>query len=640
MLKKRRKYVLAIFGVLLPALLLSQSGEDTLSFELDRAVEINAQFQQRYQAEADYSHFQRDSLGAFEAIGLTADAVLAQVEGLYVRNYGGHGGVKTISVRGFATQQTQLTINGVPYRQGQSNIINFGNFQADAFHEIQLYRSGGNIAVNPLGGQINFAINPQKSGILMHIGIGSFGEEKAGIQSIFTNKKTSLQVGLHYTEATDDYPFELNGESGIRDFAQFQNLQYQLFVKQKLKPGMLLSYFATAYQAAQQVPGPVLTGRPVNQDGELAEDDLFHYVQWQYQPPAREDKFPIQWEATLSHHYNQLGYTISNQDQNYGLHDGLLSLKAEQVRLHHRLVATAQYEYARLQGNNLAIAFSPVAEVSRGQMNLALHHQWHLPLGENGRRLATGSILRFNHLQAYGLLPNASFQLNMRWKAGKESFLHLHYGHRIPSFNELYYFGYGNADLLPERVLSADIGSLWRFRLGIPFSVKVSTFFNQTRNKIISIPINPARWSTLSIGRAQAYGVEVAIEGKWMNWLNGFFNYTLQQAQDLTRAERPFLPYTPPELIKYGLGFSHQNWKLKLQGNYSSWRFALLQNGRGSYLPPYQVINASLGYLVHWKKLNLLMYGEIENLSDEKYVVIQSYPMPPRSFRLGLRMKY
>lgn len=640
MTKMRRKYVLVLCGVLLPCLLFSQSGEDTLSFRLQKAVEINAKFQQGYRTEADYSHFERDSLGAFEAIGLTADAVLAQAEGLYVRNYGGHGGVKTISVRGFATQQTQLTINGVPYRQGQSQVINFGNFPSDAFNEIQIYRSGGDISVNPLGGQVNFTINPQKSGVLMQVGVGSFGEETAGIQSVFVKNKTKLQVGLRYIEAADNYPFALNGESGIREFAHFQNLQYQLFFEQKLRPGMNLSYFATAYQADQEVPGPVLTGRPISQDGELDQNDLFHYLRWQYQRPWQEEKFPIQWEATLSHHYNQLNYTIGNQEQTYGLHDGMLSLKAEQVRLRHRFLATAQYEYAHLQGNNLAIDFSPVPQVNRGQMNMGLQHQWHIPIGDEGRRLATGSTLRFNHLQAYGLLPNASFQLNMRWKEGKETFLHLHYGHRIPSFNELYYFGYGNADLLPERVLSADIGHLLRFRLGIPFSIKFGTFLNQTKNKIISIPINPARWSTLSIGRAQAFGAEVAIEGKWKENLNGFFHYTLQQAQDLTRMERPYLPYTPTELINYGVGFSRHNWNVKVQGNYSSWRFALLQNGRGSYLPPYQVLNVSLGYLLKWHKLHALFYGEIENLTDEKYVVIQSYPMPPRSVRLGLRLKY
>lgn len=635
-----KKYGVSLIGFMLPFFVFAQSKEDTLSFRLRQAVEIHAKFQKNYRADADYTHFQRDSLGAYEAIGLTTDAVLAQAEGLYVRNYGGHGGVKTISVRGFATQQTQLTINGAPYRQGQSSVINFGNFPADAFSEMQLVRSGGDVSVNPLGGQVNFGINPQKSGITLQLGIGSFGEETAGIQSVLKKKKTTLLVGLNYIEAEDNFPFELNGERGIREHASFQNQQYQIFVEQKLKAGMALSYFMTAFQVEQQVPGPVLTGRPLNQDGDLEQNDLFHYLRWKYQQPYQEGKFPISWEATASHHYNRLIYQIVTQDQRYDLHDGMLSIKAEQVRLRHRFLATAQYEYSHLAGNNLAINFTPVPEVDRGQVNLGVQHQWHLPLGEDQRRLATGTTLRANYLPIYGLLPNASLQLNMRWQEGKESFLHLHYGHRIPSFNELYYFGYGNADLDPERVLSADIGYLWRFQLGIPISVKISSFLNQTRNKIIAIPINPARWSTLSIGFSQSYGAELAVEGKWSDWLTGFFHYTLQEARDLTRAERPYLPYTPPELINYGLTLKQNKWQFKVQGSYTSWRFALLQNGRESYLPPYQVLNISTSYLLSWKKLQLRIYGEIENLTDERYVVIQSYPMPPRSFRVGLRMKY
>ena len=604
MLWKAEKYVSCLLGVVLPLLNFGQTKDDTLSFELQQAVEITAQFQQRYRAAADYSHFQRDSLGAYEAIGLTADAVLAQAEGLYVRNYGGHGGVKTVSVRGFATNQTQLTINGVPYRQGQSQIINLGNFPADAFSGMQLFRSGGDLAVNPLGGQINFKVNPSKSGIRLHAGVGSFGEEVAAVQSALKRKKTSLQVGLAYIAASDSFPFELNGESGIRIHAQFRNLQYQLFLEQKLKPGMSLSYFATAYQAARQVPGPVLTGRPVNRDGELEEEDLFHYLRWHYQQPYEEGTFPIQWTASLSHHLNQMSYQIANQDQQYDLHDALLSLQASQLRKSHRLQLLAQASYTALAGNNLAIDFRPVEQVDRSQLNLAIQHQWYRPLGDGGRRLATGATLRTNYLQAYGLLPNAAAQLSMRWREGKESFLHLHYGHRIPSFNELYYFGYGNADLQPERVLSGDLGYLWRFQLGIPFSLKISTFLNQTRNKIISIPINPARWSTLSIGLSQAYGVELAIEGKWKDRLSGYFHYTLQEARDLTRDERPYLPYTPPELINYGLSFHQSKWQLKVQGNYSSWRFALLQNGRESFLPAYHVLNMQTGYLISWNQFD------------------------------------
>ena len=67
--------------------------------------------------------FSKDSLGSFSVSSISVDAVLRQAEGLYIRNYGGHGGVKTLSVRGFATQQTTVSINDVPYQNAQTGMV-------------------------------------------------------------------------------------------------------------------------------------------------------------------------------------------------------------------------------------------------------------------------------------------------------------------------------------------------------------------------------------------------------------------------------------------------------------------------------------------------------------------------------------
>ncbi|MGD1047382.1 MAG: TonB-dependent receptor, partial [Candidatus Krumholzibacteriaceae bacterium] len=77
-------------------------------------------------------------------------------------------------------------------------------------------------------------------------------------------------------------------------------------------------------------------------------------------------------------------------------------------------------------------------------------------------------------------------------------------GFRAPSLNELYYPGYGNRDLQPERTQGYDLGLRQEFT-GARASVELAYFANSYRNLITS---NPVTWLADNIGRARSSGVE------------------------------------------------------------------------------------------------------------------------------------
>jgi outer membrane receptor protein involved in Fe transport len=384
----------------------------------------------------------------------------------------------------------------------------------------------------------------------------------------------------------------------------------------------------------------VLTGQVPIEEGLLIEDDHFHYLKLERFRARSAALLPDHWEALVRYHHNTLEYALPRQTQQYRNHDFFAQAQASYLGTRQRLELSLQYQANLLFGNNLAIDFVPVGQVSRGQLNLGALHQWVKPLDSLGLRLKTESILRFNYLQQYGLLPNAGFRAHLGQADRSEAFVGGHTGYRLPAFNELYYFSYGNAGLQPERVVEVEGGGVWRKTLLLPFSLKLNAFFNQTRNKIISVPINPARWSTLAVGLSQSLGLEAALDISLGARGRVYYHHTLQDVRDLSRAEKPFLPYTPPEIINYGLSWQGERLRFQLHAAYSSWRFALLQNGADSYLPPYHILDASMGYLIKMKKISYLIVGEVENVGNVSYAVIRSYPMPPRMFRLALILKY
>ncbi len=615
--------------------------QDTTSYTIGGSVDIVDSALMRFRNSADFMRFEPDSFGQFGTAGITADAVLAQAAGLYVRNYGGHGGVRTISVRGFSTQQTTVSINGVPYSSPQTGTVNFADFFPDGYRAIELSRSATSPAYNALGGNVDFSIRPHKTAAQFKVGAGSFGEQIAHVSADYLKEKTAFRAGYHLLRAADDFPFSLNGESGTRSHAAFLTQRYQFFMRHQASPATEISYLASGFFNEQEVPGPVVKGNPVQPDGELEQEDHFFYLRLKHQPQAAKGLLPDRAAATVRYHFDDLDYLVSGRSQRYINRD--LFASADFVHLFgtQSLESSFQYAYTRLEGNNLAIGFRPVTSVDRQQLNAGLSHKLYLGGADStGHRWISESVFRVNYLEAYGLLPNAG--LNLHWQLSKLAalFSHWHYGHRIPAFNELYYFGYGNAELAPEKVRSADVGMLIQREGAIDLSLKISAFANQTRDKIISVPINPARWSTYAIGKTQSLGGELSLEARTDERNYAYFSYTLQKAQDLTRPGEPLLPYTPQELASYGFQLARGHMELGVNGQLSGWRYSLLQNDAGSFLPAYHVLDVQVGYLIPTRWFAYKIMVQAENVLDARYEVIRSYPMPPASYRVVVLLRF
>lgn len=621
-------------------------GQDTL---LVSPQTILDSAQNQFRNKSEITRFSKDSLGVFSVSGISVDAVLRQAEGLYIRNYGGHGGVKTLSVRGFATQQTTVSINDVPYQNAQTSVVNFAYFYPEDYDAIEVNRAPNQLTNNGLGGNVDFQLKADSTQIKWKMGVGSFGEKTLGLHTALRKKKWHLKVGYFWVKATDDYDFELNGEKGKRQNAGFQNQQYQAFYEYKIQNNLKLSLFVTGFRAKQGVSNAVVTGNIGFSNDSIFQKDVFGYLQIQHSPRKIQSIFfPFKSTFTVSYHQNNLQYLFNQKFQKYDNQDIMAQISFLHLFPNQTLTSNIQFQNANLTGNNLAIAFTPIEKVFRNQANISALHKYFLWKKHPTRpHLQTQTSVRLNILppspfsKGLGLLPNGNFGIIMQMPKheNRTYFAHFQYGNRLPSFNELYYFGYGNASLKPEKILSFDVGLQRVFGKNIPISLKMSVFYNQTYNKIISIPLNPVRWSTFAIGKTQTQGIEISGEAFFFKKNTFYINYTLQKTQDLTRTEKPYLPYTPVELLNYGIKLKMgKKTQFYLNGNYCGWRFSALQNTKSAFLPAYQLLDAGMNYSFSTKRFLYTLFLQAENLFDSHYVVIQSYPMPGRSFRASLQV--
>ena len=228
--------------------------------------------------------------------------------------------------------------------------------------------------------------------------------------------------------------------------------------------------------------------------------------------------------------------------------------------------------------------------------------------------------------------------------------------YKVPS--GLYVVGYegpygvrGNPDLEPEKGLTWDVGvaASWRgLRAGLTY------FATEYRDKIISRALaDSSGYSEYYNQSGQSFinGLEGSLSldlGEFYDWdfmLRPYLNFTrLFEYRD---AEGERLQNTRELTASFGLNFSHPDWGLDADLRFTYLGFQHEQNFSANYpYPEVRTGNKLVGdffvsktvYENDWGKFSVK--GEIRNFTNENYAYRYDYPMPGRSFYVGVRYDF
>ncbi len=617
-------------------------------------VEIVSPWPPRLQAGGP-TRLTADSLGRYSAAGWTLDAALRQVEGLYVRDYGGLTGLKTVSLRGLAANQTTLLLEGVPYTAGLTGAVNLGAFALEGFDAMEVQPLPLDAHYNPLAGSINLMLQPGQQRRQVGVGWASFGRWRG--QAAWRDRKANSSWAVHYLGlfAADTFGFDINNEQGVRRNSRYRQHQVLLGWDQLLKAEsprpQRLRYRAWGGYSRQNLPGPVLTGNPNAGLGERFEQwSLFHFLQW-------EKPLSTRWTLLLTARHQQEAATVDAlRREEYQLGQGWLDAQflwqveqalANNRKLEHSLTMDVQTAGMQLQGNNLALELQRTPAVWRLEGHLGAAYELTLPSWgarwENRPRLS--GLLRLNAVDSQGVHLNggARATLPLLPQGGLELVVSGGRSVRIPAFNELYYAGYGNSELEPESTWLTDAALYtgpWPRKSQHGLRLKVSGFWAATENKIISVPLSPVRWSTLQLGRTRSRGLELAVDYQWNQWVNAFVSYTRQDVRDATVTDGAWVPYSPPEILAGGLTGRWRNLSLTLNTQYNGWRYTSLQNDEFNFLPRFWTADLMLGWRPAVGPVLLDIQLTLQNLTNTRFALIQSFPMPGRMLQLSVGAKF
>jgi vitamin B12 transporter len=221
-------------------------------------------------------------------------------------------------------------------------------------------------------------------------------------------------------------------------------------------------------------------------------------------------------------------------------------------------------------------------------------------------------------------------------------------GFRAPTINELFFPGFGNPKLQPEKSQALD-AAIEQTLPGDRGTISVGYFWTRYRNLIVAA-FDPAvctepgsfGFCAQNVGLAKAEGVEVSTklklyrDGPWVKNLDLHIQYTYAATRDVSSGSDARLPRWP--LHQISTVFSYQpieSLRANLEGRYVGERFGNVGNSFAT--SPFIVWNLSASYDV---TKSIQAYLRLDNIFNEKYEEILFFGTPIRSIFGGVRINY
>ena len=581
--------------------------------------------------------------------------------GSNVRDYGGIGGLKTVSVRNLGAAHTAVSYDGVAVSNCQAGQVDVGRFSLDNVSSLslavghddellqsaRLYASAGVLKIETE--KPNFENKSYYSEL--KLSGGSFGFVSPAFRHWHKlGKTTSIVAGASYLRADGNYPFvlengKLTGEER-RQNSDIESYQGELNVFHSFSDDDEMRVKAYYFKSERGLPGAVVLYN--NHSDERLWDENF-FVQARYKKTFSpkvtllvQGKYNYAWNKYIDEGVEYVGgkqIDINRQNEYYV--SGVLSYRATE-NIDFSLSQDGAINKLNTNGVN---GPEPLRYTSLTALNARYHNDRLKVLGTLVGTYITDEVKTGTNPEARKRLSPA-VSMSYRLLENHQLYVRAMYKNtfRVPTFTDLYYLRVGNTNLKPEKATEYTAGVTWSGRgmtIADYLSLTVDGYFNRVEDKIIAFPSTYV-WKMQNYGEVNIYGIDatLALEKKIDDnvELNLSANYSWQNAIDITdknaKNYKHQLPYTPEHSGNVSLMVEMPCFNVGYSIGAVGKRYYLAQNIKANEIAGYCEHTATLWREFKIKNTSLRVQVEAINLTDAQYDVIKYYPMPGRSWRL------
>lgn len=584
---------------------------------------------------------------------------LQYIPGILVKDYGGIGGLKTISVRSLGAAHNTIFYNGLPLMNSQNSSIDLGKISIENIDKINFYQSQPVNILLPAKAFSSGSITEIKTAgfdstiktkSVFGFTAGSFntlGFMVAGKYLI--TKKLQLNVLAQTINSRGNYYFdsyEVGGKKQRRINSDVKSQQLEI----DLSTANEMNFKLFFYHSERGIPGSVILYNSISRQ---RSDDIIFFIQG-----FKKLNISTKDQILLS---GKLGYDITDYtDPDYPNSAGGLR------NTFHQQQGYFSIAYTRKVSSKLKFAYASDLGIEKLFRTDVFDANFKDPLRFTYLNNLT-TVLNLKNFEFRGNLLSSIYKDKLKGSQGGPSVSRItpafsaiyNIGRasirffykdifRVPNFNDLYFTNVGNANLKPENVKSYNLGfTLNHTSSGIINNVEFSAdaFINNVTDKIVAVPRqNLFQWTMLNIGKAEIKGIDngLRLRFKRINSLdiNLMASYSFQQAIDKSDKSSSLyntqLPYVPMHSGSAGILLTMKKLSVGYNLLFSGNRYRLGTPSRENLVEGFGIQDIFLGYSLTVKRAESKIQFSINNIANKNYEVVRYYPMPGINFRLRL----
>ena len=582
---------------------------------------------------------------------LNASEALQNIQGTFVKDYGGLNAIKTISLRGSSAEQVLVLLNGQRINNPQNGQVDLSTIPLDGIERVEILRGGSSAiyGADAVGGVVNLISGKKETengfGGSLKLLNGSFNT--GSLDAILNLDQNWLSASIGYTRVKSDGDYKyidpggneqlrLNNDITSDNF--FSDLSFRLG-NSPFRTNLQLNY--RYYTSERGSPGPLDFASPMarqwntNQQLQAAAGGKVFSLLNEYQITAfiNRDKYRYEDSDTLFatntiHNSGLNGFETqfktvftSSNELTYGLGFREEWMESNQFTQQH--LRNTYYLFIQDEASIKTDLFSVPAVFNV------------IP------------AFRYDHYSGFGsqlspkigsvLTVGSTFQTALKFNLG--------WSFRAPTFNELYWpssaWSTGNKDLKAEKGFDWDIGFNLRNQYLLNFALDI-VYFNMRVEDLIQWQSIDFIYMPVNIAKSNNRGIEIKSSIKPVqDVVTLLFNYTYLDARDksdIGDTKDKYLVYRPRNSFNLAINFHRDFFTIGYDYRYVGKRFTDTINEE--YLDPYRVSDITLSLSRKFNSWQPILSLQVKNVFDQSYEVIKYQPMPGRELRVNLGISY